>query len=272
MSLSSKKLLNTPKETLPVIVSLTSIPSRYNTLHLVIRGLLAQNHRPKKIVLWLNDASEGDIPKKIAEMQSEVFEVCFTPLKCPHKKLIHTLEKYPGEVVITCDDDLIYRKDWAYLLYKEHQKHPEAIIGNRTVHINFDENGLPLSYKQWNYPEDGNTNPRALMPIGAWGILYPPGSLSEQIQDVSLFMKLAPKNDDLWFKAIALVSSTLSMQAEKKAREPIPIIGSQKISLKSENVDKNRNDSQWRDLSEYFKLSTIIRNGFPINPVVKSSS
>ncbi len=258
MSLSSSKLLETEKESLPVIISMTSIPSRFSTLHLVIKSLLMQDFRPKKIVLWLNEESRGSVPKKIAKLQSDLFEICFTSLKCSHKKLIHTIEKYPNEVIITCDDDLIYRKNWLHLLFREHGEHPEAIIGNRTVHINYDKNGDPLPYKNWTYPKSGALNPKALMPIGAWGILYPPKSLSEKTQDVGLFMKLAPKNDDLWFKAMALINGTLSRQAKHPPKEPIPIIGTQKVALKKENVDQDKNYSQWRDLSEYFNLRNMM--------------
>jgi hypothetical protein len=258
MSLSSSKLLAAKKEIIPVIISMTSIPSRFNTLHLVIKSLLIQDVRPKKIVLWLNEESREAIPKKIARLQSDLFEICFTSLKSSHKKLIHTLEKYPNEVIITCDDDLIYRKNWLHLLFREHREHPEAIIGNRTVHINYDKDGNPLPYKNWAYPKNGSMNPKALMPIGAWGILYPPKSLSEKTQDVGLFMKLAPKNDDLWFKAMALINGTLSRQARNPPKEPIPIIGTQKIALKKENVDQDKNYSQWKDLSEYFNLRNIM--------------
>ncbi|MBT4839637.1 MAG: zinc-binding alcohol dehydrogenase, partial [Flavobacteriaceae bacterium] len=35
-----------------VVVSLTTIPSRVHSIHLVIRSLLKQTVRPTKIVLW----------------------------------------------------------------------------------------------------------------------------------------------------------------------------------------------------------------------------
>jgi hypothetical protein len=262
MSLSSSKLLKAKKETIPVIISLTSIPSRFSTLHLVIKSLLIQDVGPIKIVLWLNEESRQAIPEKIAKLQSSLFEICFTSLKTSHKKLIHTIEKYPNNIVVTCDDDMIYRRNWLHLLFLEHRKHQAAIIGNRTVHINYDIDGNPLPYKMWNYPESGSINPKALMPIGAWGILYPPKSLSETTQDVNLFMKLAPKNDDLWFKAMALINGTQSRQAINLPKDPIPIIGTQKISLKSENVYRDKNYSQWKDLSEYFNLRNIITENF----------
>ena len=252
------KLLSRRKEQLPVIVSLTSIPGRFKRLHLVIRSLLTQSHHPKKIVLWLNDELRDQIPEKLLKLQGEVFEICYSPLNCSHRKLIHSLEKYPEEIIITCDDDMIYAKNWLYLLYKAHQNFPKDVIGNRTLHINHDASGKPLPYSQWRYPSVEDINQKAQIPIGAWGVLYPPKSLSYNVLDVELFLKIAPKNDDLWFKAMALLNHTISRPAEIRPPEPIPIIGTQKIALKKENKDNAFNDTVWKSLDEYYDLSTYI--------------
>jgi len=173
------KLHNKEKAFVPVIVSLTSIPSRLSTLHLVIRSLLSQDSRPKKILLWLNNDLKPSIPKKLSRLESDVFEIRFSSLNCSHRKLIHTLASYPEEIIVTCDDDLMYRKNWLSKIYAAHQKQPKAIIGNCTVHINHNADNEPLPFKEWRQKNTNKTNPRALVPIGAWGILYPPGSLSE---------------------------------------------------------------------------------------------
>ena len=88
----------------------------------------------------------------------------------------------------------------------------------------------------------------------AGGILYPPGALNSQITDYELALKLAPKNDDLWFKAMALLNNTTIRLSENPSKVFIPIPGTQKISLKKINVVKNFNVDQWNDLTEYFKL------------------
>ena len=252
------KLLSLRKDQLPVIISLTSIPARFKRLHLVIRSLLTQTHHPKKIVLWLNEDIKDQIPGKLLKLQGEVFEICYSPLNCSHRKLIHSLEKYPDDIIITCDDDMIYAEDWLYLLYASHQSHPGDVIGNRTLHINHDVDGRPLPYSKWQYPRTGEINEKAQIPIGAWGVLYPPNSLSDKVLDIDFFLKIAPKNDDLWFKAMALLNHTISRPAEIKPSEPIPIIGTQKIALKKENKDNAYNDTVWKSLNEFYDLSTFI--------------
>jgi len=139
MILPIKGYKNHKKKRLPVIVSLTSIEPRLKTLHIVIKSLLYQNDLPKKIILWLNNDLKENIPTSLSKLQSEIFEIKFSPLNCSHRKLIHTLEIYPEEIIITCDDDLIYRKEWLSLLYNEHKKNPTNVIGNTVVHINHDE-------------------------------------------------------------------------------------------------------------------------------------
>mgnify|MGYP000141070048 CR=1 FL=1 len=255
---TSKKILN--KERVPVIVSLTSIEPRLKTLPLVIKSILKQEELPQKIILWLNNDLKPIVPKSLLKLQSNLFEIKYSKLNCSHRKLIHTLELYPKDIIITCDDDLIYRKEWLSLLYKAHKANPNVVIGNKAVHINHDNNNNPLPFKKWRQPLNNTIIEKAFLPIGAWGVLYPPNSLNNQVTNVDLFLKLAPKADDLWFKAMSLLNNTSSIEAKNKAGEPIPIIGSQKVSLKKENIGQDKNTSQWISLSNHFNLTALILN------------
>ncbi|WP_298472636.1 glycosyltransferase [uncultured Maribacter sp.] len=253
---TSKKILS--KEKLPVVVSLTSIEPRLKTLHLVIKSLIKQEELPQKIILWLNNDLKPKVPKSLLKLQSSLFEIRYSELNCSHRKLIHTLDLFPNKIIVTCDDDLIYRKEWLSLLFKAHKKKPNVVIGNKTVHINHDASSNPLPFKNWRQPLNNIINPKSFLPIGAWGVLYPPNSLNQKVTDVELFLKLAPKADDLWFKAMSLLNKTNSIEAKEKAREPIPIIGSQKVSLKKDNIGKDKNTTQWINLSNHFNLASLI--------------
>ncbi|MEJ1223448.1 glycosyltransferase [Sediminicola sp. 1XM1-17] len=248
-------LKNNDRKEVPVIVSLTSIPSRLQTLHIVIRSLLDQEVVPKKILLWLNDSLKDDIPQKLSKLLSDRFEIRFSELTCSHRKLIHSLELYGNEIIVTCDDDLIYRRNWLKLLYQEHLEYPKQVIANQTRYIRTSSEGEILPYKQWTYPNQGTRNPKAVIPIGAGGVLYPPKALYSEATNKDLFLQLTPKADDLWFKAMSTLQGTLSREASKKADYPIPILGSQKESLKSTNIDKDKNRTQWLAVSEHFKIT-----------------
>lgn len=254
----SSNLIKDTKTSVAAIVSLTSIPSRFSTLHFVIKSIFDQDTLPKKIVLWINDDHKNSVPKKVKKMQSSLFEIRYSPLHCSHKKLIHSLEAYPQDPIITCDDDLIYRKDWISIIYKEHLKHPKSIIGIKTSHINFDEKNNSLSFKKWRDHHITKTNQKAFVPIGAWGILYPANALHHEVSNIEKLMMLAPKADDLWFKAMALLNNTLSIQATEIPKEPIPIIGTQKIALKKDNLEKDKNTEQWIALDKEYYLNKNI--------------
>jgi hypothetical protein len=251
-SLKTKELQILRKNHLPVIISLTSIPSRLHKVHITIRSILFQSRQAKKVILWLNENDKNHIPKSLKILCGPTFEIRYTPLTCSHKKLIHTLESFPDDIIVTCDDDFIYNIHWLEKIYNEHSKHPKAIIGNFTRQIQYDAQGNLLDYKKWTHLQPENK--KTILAIGAEGILYPPKSLSPIATDIDLALQLAPKADDLWFKAMSLLQGTEVVQAKDKPKGLIPIFGTQKISLKKENIDKNRNLTQWKALTEYFKL------------------
>ncbi|GAA4976629.1 glycosyltransferase [Algibacter aquimarinus] len=249
-----KKLKTSNKQRLPVIVSLTSIPSRIKTLHITIRSLLSQDILPEKIILWLNDSYKNNIPNQLKKLLDDTFEIRFSPYTFSHRKLIHTIENFPNSIIITCDDDLIYHPTSLKLLYKEHLKNPNVVIGNRCRRITYDSNNNALPYLQWPFATKTYKDEKLLMPVGAFLVLYPPRVFDERFNNIELINKLAPKADDLWFKAMSLLNNTLSIQVTKKPYFPIPIIATQKYSLKKINTVRDYNRIQWEQITNYFNL------------------
>lgn len=253
LKLKNIEQLKTPQEKqLPVIVSLTSIPSRLNRIDVTIRSILNQSEKPKKIVLWLHEADKKYVPKKLIKLSGDIFSIQYTALDCPHIKLIPSLEAFPSECIVTCDDDFIYNSKWLSKLYKEHLAHPKCIIANTIRQIQYDKNNKLLPYKEWNF--NNTNNNKTILAIGSSGVLYPPNAFPSIVLDSKLFLSLAPKADDLWFKAMAIIANTQIVKTKKTPKHPIPVIGTQLISLKKENVDQNRNVLQWEALTSYFNL------------------
>lgn len=242
--------------TLPVIVSLTSIPSRLHVLPITVRSLLSQTQGPKKILLWLHHSLAQTLPRTLTELQSDIFEIRYVDLTCSHRKLIHTLQAFPDQLVVTCDDDLMYAPDWLAQLYGQHLLHPKAIMANECRQITCDENGDLLPYKKWPRLSHGASSDRILLPIGYAGVVYPSNALDDQVADVELFMKLAPKADDLWFRAMAYLKGTAVMHTGQPYTKAKPIIGSQKVSLLKTNVRQDGNRLQWQALCQHFDLNS----------------
>ncbi|MEL6918857.1 MAG: glycosyltransferase, partial [Bacteroidota bacterium] len=242
------------REEVPIVISLTSIPSRLNIVHIVIRSLLNQDVRPKKIILWLNNDLIDHIPYKLKKLEGNTFEIGFSELTCSHRKLVHALETFPKEIIVTCDDDLIYTSSWLRRLYQEHKKNGTSIIANQTRYISYDEQGTLLPYRKWVYDNKTVFNKDAVLPIGAGGVLYPVNSLFKMVCDRELFLKLTPKADDLWFKAMSFLQGTTSITSKNAKGKPVPILGSQWESLKKSNVDQDKNRVQWNLVAQHFDI------------------
>lgn len=254
LSWQSQRKLIANKKQVPVIVSLASIPSRLNIVHLTIRSILNQDVLPEKIVLWLHEDLKDSIPKSLNVLVGDLFSIKYADYFSSHRKLVEPLKLYPNKIIITCDDDMMYRKNWLSKLYQAHENHPDHIVANQTRCITYGSDGELLSYKAWKPNESGCQNPLLTLPIGAGGTLYPPDSMHKTVFNQELFLQLTPKADDLWFKAMGLLKGTKSIQAQNSGKEPIPIWGSQKVSLKKGNIGMDKNRTQWQALTDHFQL------------------
>jgi len=252
--LRHQQLHSTATEVLPVVVSLTSIPSRLPIIHLTIRSLLNQQVKPEKIILWLHEELRNKLPSTLQLLVGPLFEIHYVDLYCSHRKLIHSLEAYPEKTIVTCDDDLMYDSTWLMRLYNDHLRYPRAVIAHECRLIKFNERGSPEVYDQWKTESRTDISETWLMPIGYGGVLYPPHSLFKDVQDRTLFLQLTPKADDLWFKAMTHLAGTATRRSSNPGRKPVPIIGSQKVSLKKTNVQQDGNYQQWLALCKYYKF------------------
>ncbi|MGB0527355.1 MAG: hypothetical protein ACPGIE_06250 [Flavobacteriaceae bacterium] len=245
------------KNILNVIVSLTAIESRLDKLHLVLKSIWDNNDIPKRIVLNLHPRFKNKLPPTLSELEGAHFEIHYTELDCPHAKLVPSLKRFSDDCIISCDDDLLYQKNWLKLLYEAHLKHPKAIITNQSRIISYDDEQHILPYTQWRTSYDASIQSDALLPIGSSGTLYPPSSLYHEVLNEELFLKLCPKADDLWFKMMSFLNNTDSILAENRAKPALPIIGSQQISLSSTNIKEDKNRVQWLALSKHFNVNRL---------------
>ncbi len=252
--ISIESLHDKSAPSLPIIVSVTSIPSRFHVIYLTVRSILAGTHKPEKIVLWLNELLKDSVPKSLNKLIGEKFEIRYVEGNLPHRKLIHSLREFPDKIIVTCDDDMMYSKSWLNFLYQDHLSYPLDVIANECRGISYDSNGNLRSYNFW-YKENGNAvSYDSLLPIGYGGVLYPPKCLHEDVYNADIYLKLAPKADDLWFKAMALLHGTAARHATQQVAKPIPIFNSQSVSLKATNVKQDGNRMQWEAIANYYNL------------------
>lgn len=242
---------------LPLMVSLTSIPSRLGRLHLTIRSLLAGEQKAVKVVLWLNHALRGAVPDSLGRMEGPLFEIRFAGLTSSHRKLVHALDAFPGTTIVTCDDDVMYDSTWLVRLHDDHRRHPDSVIAHQCRRISYDEAGSLLPYRHW--PTETRTDVASpnLMPVGYGGVLYPPDCLFRDVCNADLFLTLAPVADDIWFKAMSLLRGTSVRRSSQPGDKPVPIIGSQAVSLQKANIGLDRNREQWEAVSAHYSIPRL---------------
>lgn len=250
----TKKELTAQCQTIPVIVSLTSIPSRLDTLHLVIRSLLIQTQAPEKILLWLHKDLQSKIPSSLHMLVGDMFEIRYSDMTCSHRKLVHSLELYPNKIIVTCDDDLMYNPSWLQRLYQDHLTYPDRVIAHECREIAYTPEGALLNYNAWKTQTEPGVSSRWMMPIGYGGVLYPPATLHHDVTRADLYLALAPRADDLWFKAMSYLKGTITQRSQEPGQKPTPIAGSQKVSLKHTNVRENGNYLQWQAICDHYQI------------------
>ena len=196
-----------------IIVSLTSIPSRMETIGDCIDSLLRQTMPADGVVLWLSrvnfPGAEADLPADILARQSERFHIAWVEGDiAPHKKYFYAMQKYRDAVVITVDDDVVYDEKLVENLYQGHLENPRAIIAERANLIMFRPDGALREYDGWIYDCKflRGTASYQLLPTGIAGVLYPPGALPAEAFDIDAIQRTSLRADDLWLKVLATIN------------------------------------------------------------------
>ncbi len=235
-----------------VIVSLTTIPSRLGSLHLTIKSLLDQDVAFDRIILWVHRDSRNALPAALAALVGERFEIRYSETTEPHRKLVETLKVFPGRIIVTCDDDMMYPRDWLRRLLESWRQTPGDIVAHMCRKIRI-EDGEILPYRRWRGEARGHSSPLTLA-LGWGGVLFPPGSLDPRVFDREAYLRLSPRADDLWFKAMAMLGGTAMRKSREPNPEPVPILGSQTFSLGRQNIGEDQNRVQLLALIAEFDL------------------
>jgi hypothetical protein len=93
---------------------------------------------------------------------------------------------------------------------------------------------------------DATESENLIFPNGAGGILYPPHSLDPLCVDVKLFQSLTPKNDDIWFWAMAKLQGTKFSIIKNGYSRYLQCIDweDDAIGLNLYNIENNGNERQ----------------------------
>lgn len=240
-----------------IIVSLTSFPERIPSLPEVLEHLLVQTIRPDKVVLWLSleqfPNREQDLTDQLLALCEDGLEIewCEGDIKA-YKKILPALKKFPDDLLVIVDDDIIYDLDLIEKLYETHMEFPDAIIASRVHQICFDHAGKIKPYSKWkkecNY---GKYETKAdWFLTGGAGTLIPPHSFDEEIFNIEVIKEKCPLADDIWININAAMNHVNIVNIAKN-NYLTTIAGTQENCLFE--VNKTQNDIQLREVVLHYK-------------------
>jgi len=243
-----------------IVVSLTSFPARFDTLHFALKSILTQSTKPDLIFLCLTKnevKDESDLPQSVLELKKYGLQIFFADdnLK-PHNKYFYAMKLYPHSLIITVDDDNMYDKNLIADLYHSFLKYPSAVSARRVHKIVKDEKNNVQPYNKWRYEYKKETSPSLnLLATGVGGVLYPPGLLPSETFDADKIRELCLNADDIWLKFMELKSNIPVVWVKGKRVHPLNIKRAQRITLQKNNYHGNLNDNYIEGLQNYYGVN-----------------
>lgn len=234
-----------------LIVSLTSYPPRFPTLHLTLQSLLCQSQVPDRLILWVAHEDFSQLPKSVTDLVGHGLELRSTENTRSYKKIIPTKLEVPDAFIVTADDDVYYEADWLERLC-ELVTSSHDIVCHRAHQIEYTEDGHIKPYAQWKFEVCASSViESAIFPTGVGGILYSPHSLHAQTTNIELFSDLSPYTDDVWLAWMGRLADARYKLVRKPWRR-ITWSKTQEIALANQNLFGSGNDEAIEAMTKFF--------------------
>lgn len=243
-----------------LIVSLTTHGLRIHSVSYAIESLFAQTLKPDRVVLYLGEAefAKQQLPISLMRQVDRGLDLRYVADIGPHTKLIPALREFPEATIITVDDDYMYSMDLIERLVRVHESHPGAVCCGSSVVMKKAKDGRLMPYKTYPFCySDTDFESHSLLAEGFGGALYPPHIFPDTVFDVALLQELAPRADDLWFKAMELLAGIPVVQMARNRywfNSVTKEINVQVDGLRHYNLEGEGNDEQLRKLFSHFNL------------------
>lgn len=255
--LSSSKHRLTNNSTQPnkrVIVSLTTFPKRLGKVWLVVESMMRQEVRPAEIHLWLSKeqiAGESQLPRSLRREMEKGLQVHFVEGDIrSHKKYYYILQSNPDDMIVTVDDDLLYRSDAIATLLRYHENYPDCVIANYARKVETD-NGELSSYETWKQYDKACVDGCMFFGSGG-GTLFPPHTLHKDVTKLDAIMECCPTADDIWLNAMTRLNGKRIIKTNYP-KVFLPVRNKSDMALsENENAGENGNDCQIKLVREYF--------------------
>ena len=249
------------------IISLTSYPARIATVNQTVQSLLQQDISFKKIILWLAKEQfpkgEAELPDNLKSLISEKFTIEWCTDIRSYKKLIPALKKYPDDIIVTADDDLLYPRDWLRRLILSYIKNPEYLHCMRAHRITFNHKKIN-PYSQWKYSIEDSSAGYEIFCTSGGGVIFTRNHLHDDVLNEELFKNLCPDADDIWLWAMSVLKKTKIHTVIPSLGELHYIEGTQDFcTLYSFNKMDDGNDKKLSNIFHHYPLLyTMAKNDY----------
>ena len=238
----------------PLFVTLTSYPPRFLHLSKTLKSLLDQTVQADGVMLWIAEADFDLLPKDVLALQSYGVEIRVTKDIKSYKKLVPALQENLERNYVTADDDIYYPPNWLEALVQTSKANPNCVVAGRVHLAPITEKGHFTRYRDWTlatHLTEAPSQKTRLFPTGVGGVLYPPHTFDPQVLDESLFMRLAPRGDDIWFFWMARLNNKRQIKAQIEFKI-IDWPNTQDVALYNDNLHGDGNDKQIEAMSNHF--------------------
>jgi hypothetical protein len=238
----------------PLIVSLTTIRPRLATTPLTIASILFGSLRPDRLILWLDETiAQRDLPPIYAKLPATGLEIQPCADIGPHTKGVYAFLTYPQAIIVTADDDILYPRRWLADLVRSYQAAPTHIHTHRAHRMRKTADGRLRPFADWDRLSPGYRGPgHDLFITGVNGALYPPNSMPAEVGNIAALRRLTPRNDDIWFTAMALLQGRPIEKVRSHSATYPTIHRSQRQTLWSSNIVEN--DAQLQATFSHYHL------------------
>lgn len=248
--------LNNESREKRIIVSLTSYPKRIKYTPIAIASMMRQTLKPDKIVLYLaaEDFPNRKLPNIYKKIEERGVEIRFREDLKVHMKYYYAFKEFPDELVITIDDDILYKDNLIEGLYNSYLEEPNEIHAAYVDQLTFDDEAHLLEYGDWNFRfiNKQKKSSHQFMALGVGGVLYSPNKICEEVFNAEMIKKLCPTADDIWLKFMEVISGIKVRNVAMKKTGTILRDTQKNMALGIINMIEGRNDDQIKAMVEYY--------------------
>ena len=238
-----------PRHALPhrLVVSLTSYPKRYDVLELTLKTILTQDQLPDAVVLWIAHQDMAALPASIIGLTQDGLTIRATEDLRSYKKILPALKEYGDAIIVTADDDVYYPPSWLRRLTEEYRPGVAEVLCHR-AHLTRKSGDGFAPYDKWHFNIKAASSAPDVFFTGVGGVLYPPGILHADAQDIEKILRLCPTTDDVWLNWMVRLNGAAVRRVSRWIRF-YEWTGSQGVALQNSNRGENGgNDAQIANL------------------------